>query len=122
MLLSTQTGFAALTGNGNLKKLTLWTLIFLSAGGLILGPLVQKYAFDAFWTGWPFGTDLTDNKTVAAVLIWLAAWFAQRKKNAKWWIVGAAVATLVVFLIPHSMFGSELDYSKAPNAVASIVR
>ena len=34
------------------------TFGFLVVGGLILGPIVQKYAFDAFWTGWPLGEDL----------------------------------------------------------------
>jgi hypothetical protein len=42
-------------------------------GGLILGPPVQLEAFGALWTGWPFGADLTDNKTLIAVLAWVPA-------------------------------------------------
>ena len=38
------------------------TIIFLLIGGFILGPIVQKYSFGQFWTGWPLGEDLTDNK------------------------------------------------------------
>jgi hypothetical protein len=82
-------------------------------GGLALGPVVQKYAFDAYWTGWPFGQDLTDNKTAAAFLAWLAAWrYAPRSEHPVRWVVGAALITLAVFLIPHSVLGSQLDYSK----------
>jgi hypothetical protein len=29
------------------------------------------------------------------------------------WAFGAALVTLAVFLIPHSILGSELDYSRA---------
>ena len=46
----------------------LFTIIL---GGLILGPIVQKYAFDAYWTGWPWGHDLTDNKTAVIFSPWL---------------------------------------------------
>jgi uncharacterized BrkB/YihY/UPF0761 family membrane protein len=90
-------------------------MALLVVGGLVLGPIVQKYAFDAYWTGWPFGTDLTDNKTAAAFLSWLIVWrYVGRSKQPWKWVLGAAVVTLAVFLIPHSMFGSQLDYSKLP--------
>jgi hypothetical protein len=82
-----------------------------AVGGLILGPIVQKFAFGAYWTGWPFGTDLTDNKTAVAVIAWLIALaMIGRSTKPRWWVAGAAVVTLVVFLIPHSVLGSELDY------------
>lgn len=114
MLLSTRTAFEGLAGRpryGLFAGATVWLLL---VGGLILGPIVQKYAFDAYWTGWPFGQDLTDNKTAAAFLAWLAAWrFAGGSKRPWAWVLGAAVVTLAVFLIPHSLLGSEYDYSKA---------
>ena len=62
MLLSTRAGLEAYSTTPNYGRLILWTVALLTVGGLLLGPIVQKYAFDAFWTGWPFGTDLTDNK------------------------------------------------------------
>jgi hypothetical protein len=113
MLFSTRTGIEVFSPQPNYPGLMYWTVALLFAGGLILGPVVQKYAFDAFWTGWPFGHDLTDNKTAVALLSWFAAAVAFKKsKNPKRWILGAAIVTLVVFLIPHSVLGSELDYSK----------
>jgi len=115
MLVSTRAGLEALAGRPALKQYTLWTVGFLLIGGMILGPVVQKYAFDAFWTGWPFGHDLTDNKTAVAFLAWLLAWAALgRAKNPRRWMAGAAMVTLAAFLIPHSVLGSELDYSKMP--------
>lgn len=112
MMFSLRTGFEALFNRRNTYRLALTTLILLSVGGLILGPLVQKFAFGALWTGWPFGHDLTDNKTLAAVIFWIIAVLKLRKEpeNRLWPILAAGV-TLLVYLIPHSMFGSELDYA-----------
>ena len=113
MLLSTRTGLEIFRKEPAYKKLTIWTLGLMIVGGLILGPLVQKYAFGELWTGFPNGTDLTDNKTLIATLGWIAALVAVYKyKKPKYWILGAAILTLVIFLIPHSLLGSELDYNK----------
>jgi len=87
------------------------TLATLIAGGMILGPLVQKYAFGAFWTGVPFGWDLTDNKTLIALIFWIFAVIMNKKRNTGLYTVIAAAVTLIVFSIPHSLFGSELDFS-----------
>ncbi len=100
-------------------KLYAWiTAIFLAVGGLILGPIVQYYAFGAFWTGWPFGEDLTDNKTLFAMIVWLIAlWFMRgdSRKREKIWGLIASVFMLGIFMIPHSIRGSELDYSELEN-------
>ena len=113
MLLSTRTGLEIFRKEPAYKKLTIWTLGFMIVGGLILGPLVQNYAFGELWTGFPFGIDLTDNKTLIATLGWIAALVAVYKyKKPKYWVLGAALLTLIIFLIPHSLLGSELDYNK----------
>ncbi len=82
----------------------------LTLGGFIFGPIVQYYAFGEAWTGFPFGYDLTDNKTLIAGVIWLGALLLNLKKERPAYIVFAAVALIVVFSIPHSLFGSELNY------------
>ncbi len=113
MLFSTRAGIEALKKKGKPRKLVLWTVALLFVGGMILGPLVQKYAFGALWTGFPFGHDLTDNKTLIAFLGWIGALIAGRKgKPARAWVLGASVLLMVVYLIPHSVLGSQLDYSK----------
>ena len=116
MLLSTRTGLEFFQTVPRLINLTYLTLGFLIIGGFVLGPIVQKYAFDAFWTGWPFGHDLTDNKTAVAIVGWIAALIMYKKsKSPKKWALIAALVLLVVYLIPHSLLGSEIDYSKTEN-------
>ena len=111
MLLATRTGLETFAAAPAYPRLILATVLLLTVGGLLLGPIVQKYAFGAFWTGWPFGTDLTDNKTAVAWLAWLAAYLkVSRGGQARWWVLAAAILTMVVFAIPHSLLGSELKY------------
>lgn len=113
MLVSTRAGLEVITGDKNLMKYAKWTIIFLSIGGFILGPMMQWYSFGELWTGWPLGNDLTDNKTAVAILGWLFTVFALKKfKYPRRVVFAAAVLTLIVYLIPHSVLGSELDYSK----------
>lgn len=113
MLLSTRTGLEFFNPNPKLKRFTFVTLFFLVIGGMILGPITQYYAFGAFWTGFPFGTDLTDNKTLIALVGWIIALIALYKSaKPERWTLAASILLLIVYLIPHSMFGSELDYNK----------
>lgn len=113
MVFSNRTALEALDAKGNAYKYMLWTMGLFFIGGFILGPLIQKYAFGELWTGIPFGYDLTDNKTFVAMLGWIWAWMKNRKgKDGRGWIILAAVLMLVVYLIPHSALGSELDYTK----------
>lgn len=109
MLLSNITGIFAIAKNPKQVKFALYTLILLVIGGAIFGPIVQKYAFGQFWTGIPFGWDLTDNKTLIALIFWVVAYFTNRKKERRWTTIVAAAVTLIIFAIPHSLFGSQLD-------------
>ena len=113
MLFSTRTGLEVVF-KGNKVYLFSWiTLVCLFLGGMILGPLVQKFAFDAYWTGWPFGKDLTDNKSLAMLVFWIVAVIVLRKhRENKLWPIVAAVVLWIVFIIPHSMLGSEIDFTK----------
>ena len=86
-------------------------LIFLLLGGMVFGPIIQYYAFGQAWTGIPFGWDLTDNKTLIAVIFWIVAVVSNRKNPKYRYTLIAAIITLLIFSIPHSMFGSELDYT-----------
>ena len=114
MLVSTRAGLEALTRGPCVFKQALYAAVFLFLGGMILGPLVQKFAFGAYWTGWPFGHDLTDNKTAFALLFWIIALWRTHKdpEKGRIWVVIAAVVQLLVYLIPHSVLGSEIDYTK----------
>jgi hypothetical protein len=113
MVFSTRTGLEAVAKKGNSFILSVWTTVFLLLGGLILGPLVQYFAFGAFWTGWPWGHDLTDNKTAVALLFWIIALIRLNKKpTTRGWVIAAALILLAVYLVPHSILGSEIDYTQ----------
>jgi hypothetical protein len=115
MLFSTRAGFAALDRKSDPRRLAVWTAVLFFVGGFILGPLMQKFAFGAWWTGFPLGKDLTDSKTLFAMLAWVVALIAGRggRKN-RGWVLAASIVTLIVFLIPHSVLGSELKYPGPP--------
>jgi hypothetical protein len=110
MLFSTVAGLMSIVKNPKYRKYSFWTLILLIAGGIILGPAVQKYAFGELWTGIPFGWDMTDNKTLIALAFWFLAVIVNKKKERPFYTTLAAIILLIVFSIPHSLFGSELDY------------
>jgi hypothetical protein len=121
MLLAARAGLAALDKTSNPQTFAKWAALFLFLSGFILGPLMQYYGFGKLWTGFPLGKDLTDTKTLVAMIGWLVALFAGRKgRPARGWVLAAAVLFLIVFLVPHSVMGSELDYSKVPAAVLKI--
>lgn len=118
VLLGLRTGLGAAAGP-QVPRVHLWVVLgMLTLGGLVLGPFVQKHAFGAYWTGFPWGYDLTDNKTLLMWLAWAAACGAAgvRPRRREGWaraaVVAATLAMAVVYLIPHSLRGSQLDYSK----------
>ncbi len=112
MLFSTRAGLAALYKQKT-YRLTLWTIVTFITGGLIFGPVVQKYAFGDYWTGWPFGTDLTDNKTAFALIFWVIAFVKSRQNpHHRTWVLVASIILLLIYLIPHSLFGSEIDWTQ----------
>ncbi len=111
MLFSTLAGLMAAVKFPKYKKYAVWTLILFVTGGFILGPVVQYYAFGELWTGIPFGWDLTDNKTLIALVFWIFAVYMNRKSDRPIYTILAALILLLVFSIPHSLFGSELNYT-----------
>jgi hypothetical protein len=91
--------------------LALVSLALLLVGGFVLGPLMQHQAFGQWWTGVPFGWDLTDNKTLIAVAAWIfAAWQLRGGRHARVAVALACLVTLGVFAIPHSVWGSQINW------------
>lgn len=99
------------------KNILYLNYVFLILGGFVLGPVVQYYAFDAWWSGVPFGWDLTDNKTLIMLVVWTVALikYLKKDKNYRKYINISFIVTVITFLIPHSVMGSEFDYSKVNN-------
>lgn len=111
MLLAVRSGLAALNREEDPTRLTKWTAVLFFIGGFILGAIVQRMAFGAFWSGFPLGTDLTDSKTLIAMVAWIAALASGRRTQPKrGWVLAASIITLLICLIPHSLFGSELKW------------
>jgi hypothetical protein len=112
MLWSTRAGLAAIAGHPT-RALTWVTLALLVVGGFILGPWMQHQAFGEWWTGIPYGYDLTDNKTLFAMVAWaFAAWRVRAAPPARISVALAALVTLVVFAIPHSVWGTEIKWDE----------
>jgi hypothetical protein len=111
-----RTALAALVTPQDMRRLAWVTLGLMTIGGLIMGPVVQKIAFGELWTGIPFGYDLTDNKTLIMWVVWVVAcglllWKRVQSETVRRLAVFVAAAVMiVVYLIPHSLRGSELDY------------
>ena len=133
VLIAWRAGLGALVQPVGLGRLAWWAVGLFTIGGMILGPIVQKYAFGEYWTGVPFGWDLTDNKTLVMWLAWLITAFALPKlapargselearpragMPARALVLLASVVTVFVYLIPHSVQGSELDYEAIERGV-----
>lgn len=117
MLFSTAAGFSALWRWPQARREAYTAMALIVAGGFVLGPIMQYIAFGAWWTGVPFGWDLTDNKTLVAAIAWAGAlWQIRGGRPARVAIMLAAVVTLVIFMIPHSVWGSELKWEELPAA------
>ena len=118
MLIGLRAALAALLGRREAKRYAWVALVGITLGGLVLGPIVQKHAFGAYWTGWPFGEDLTDNKTLAMWLAWVVAVAVLVRRGetsdrvARATVVLACLVTIAVYLVPHSLRGSQLDYGR----------
>lgn len=113
MFISNYILISSLLSNNDLLKKGIIVVAFITIGGLVLGPFVQKYAFGQYWTGWPFGEDLTDNKTLFAFFIWVTAlYFYYKNRTKRWILLIASIIMLLIYSIPHSTAGSEFDHSK----------
>lgn len=123
LLVGLRAALGAILAPYNIRLLAGITCVAITLGGMILGPFVQKQAFGAYWTGFPWGHDLTDNKTLIMWLAWLLATaavfgpLARRAGAARVAVVLAAVVTTGVYMIPHSLRGSQLDYAAVDRGI-----
>jgi hypothetical protein len=112
MLLSVVALFEAIFRTESYKTIGRVTLGCLMLGGMILGPIVQKFAFGVYWAGFPYDWDLTDNKLLIGVLAWVMGVGLTIKNKKRWPTIVAAIVLFAVYSIPHSMMGSQYDYDK----------
>jgi hypothetical protein len=98
--------------DGQFKWMLWTTIVSLVLGAFVLGPIVQQYAFGVLWSGAPYGWDWTDNKVLVELAFWVIALYLNRggrRNRASIFLAG--LVTLIVYFIPHSIFGSEYNYT-----------
>lgn len=123
VLIGMRTGLAAIFAPSSMRRWSWVALIGMTVGGMVLGPIVQKYAFGEYWTGFPWGGDWTDNKMLVMWLSWVFACAVigfrpkRRELIPRAAVLIGALVMSAVYLIPHSMGGSELDYSAVEQGV-----
>ena len=116
-------GLSAIFDDGTMRRWTVVAFTAMTVGGMMLGPIVQKFAFGEYWTGFPFGGDFTDNKMLIMWIAWALALaiigFKPKKKEnvSRTTVIIAALVMTVVYLIPHSMGGSTLDYDQVDQGI-----
>lgn len=116
MLLGIRAALEALRPKGKPQWMMWAALGTLILGGFVFGPIMQKHAFGVYWAGVPMGWDLTDNKVTIELVLWLVAVFFNtgKRKGGAWSnrsIAIAGLVTFIVYMIPHSLFGSGYDYA-----------
>lgn len=115
MLFATAAALGALVRAPQARRDAFIGMGLLGVGGFCLGPLMQYIAFGEWWTGIPFGWDLTDNKTLFAAVAWAVVFWRMRgRREVRAEIIIAAAVTLIIFAIPHSTWGSEVDWQQLP--------
>ena len=101
----------------NAVRAARWVLATSFIGGWPLGFLLNYQTFGTVWEGFPFGYDVTDNKTQVIFILWLVslflAWgsFIGRgeekdrlgRKAFALAIVACFVISLALFVLPHSI-------------------
>jgi hypothetical protein len=111
MMFALRTVMESMRKDGDYVWMIWATLGSLLLGAFVMGPLVQWYAFNVWWSGIPFGFDWTDNKVLAELVAWVFALVMNTGgRRARWSVWLAGIVTLAVYFIPHSVFGSEYNY------------
>jgi hypothetical protein len=94
-----------------------WALLFTFIGTWPLGLLLNWQTFGVLWEGYPFGRDVTDNKTQIVFVFWLVSLLLVRgslmgrgeerdrlgPKGFAWAIVASFAVSLALYLLPHSL-------------------
>ena len=97
--------------------MTRWAILFVFLGGFPLGFALNWQRFGVMWEAFPFGWDVTDNKTQVIFILWLitalVSWrsfFGRRTGrdpvgNRAYAAIVAAVSiiSIILYLVPHSL-------------------
>jgi hypothetical protein len=99
-----------------LGKQTLWATIILFIGTFPIGIWLEYQVYATYWTGIPFGRDITDSKALVIFIYWLVMLYLLKgsalsnepRKDmigataARWVAVVGVILSLALYLVPHS--------------------
>lgn len=102
---------------GQSVKYTLWTLILMFLGFVPIGIAMNYFAFGAIWEAFPFGWDVTDNKSQIIMLFWLITLILVKgtlfgkgesknlvtERGYSTWVIISFLANIIILAIPHSL-------------------
>jgi len=108
-------GLSDRRANLHAPRLGLVGLVLFFISGIAIGMIVSYQTYGKPWTGFPLGNDLTDTKSLAIVLFWLAATFlyrgsALRKdpstdmlpgRTIPYVYMAGLILTVILFILPH---------------------
>jgi len=98
-------------------RLMRWVILLTFIGGWPLGFILNQQRFGVAWEGFPFGYDITDNKTQLVLFSWLVTASLVRGSvlgrgdrsdligpvGLAWAVVTSTAVTLLLYLVPHSL-------------------
>jgi len=101
----------------NSVKLCAGTILLLFIGFFPFGWAMNYFAFGVLWEAFPFGWDVTDDKSQIMLLFWLFTLFTVKgtllgkgeRKNLVsdrgfvTWVIVSFIATILILGIPHSL-------------------
>jgi hypothetical protein len=110
-ILSTGTGKSSAVSNSR------WVLVCAFIGGWPIGFLLNFQAFGPVWEGFPFGYDITDNKTQLIFFFWLVSLLLVRgsflgkgedkdmlgPRGFALAVLLSYIVSLFLFIVPHSL-------------------
>ena len=90
-----------------IKSVNVGILAFFITG-FPIGCVIEKQVLGNYWEGFPFGTDITDSKTLVILLIFVVFMYLQKKgkismKGYSWSVIINTIITIILFLLPHSL-------------------
>lgn len=98
-------------GKTETVSMTRWVMIFTFVGGWPIGFILNYQRFGVVWEGFPFGYDITDNKTQLIFLMWIVTVFLVKGsflgRGEEKDFIGAggfALAVLISFIVSMALY------------------
>jgi len=91
-----------------IKHATVWGTVCFFISGFPIGWVIEKQVLGNYWEGIPFGTDITDSKTLFIFLYWfiilmLHRYGKIRERGFARAVIFGALFALGLFMLPHSL-------------------